>query len=307
MHLSLFFSPEYGFLRLAFLLSAIASISFGLIGSFVVVRRIGYLAGAISHCAFGGIGFGLWLKQTIAAGGLGIYFFCKDPERLESWGESIDPVIAATFAAVFAAFIIGLVRKIGTEREDTLIGILWSVGMAIGLLFLDRTAGYLSVTSYLFGDITFVSWNDIRTVALLAALVLVLTILFFKKLEAVCFDEEFARLRNISVEFYFQMLLILTALTVVLMLRVVGMVLVIALLTIPAATASLLTKKLGSMIFLSIFFCFLGSWTGIYLSLLLNFSSGPMIIAVVAAVYFLVAFGRLVCRKRFCQNSKEAS
>lgn len=288
MFYDLLFLPEYGFLRLAFLLSAIASISFGLIGSFVVVRRIGYLAGAISHCAFGGIGFGLWLKQTLAAGGLGVYFFCKDPDRLNRLSESIDPVIVATCAAVLSAILIGLVRNLRVEREDTLIGILWSVGMALGLLFLDRTEGYISVSGYLFGDITLVSWGNIRTVALLAAIVLLLTILFFKKLEAVCFDEEFARLRNIPVEFYFQMLLILTALTVVLMLQIVGMVLVIALLTIPAATASLLTKKLGTMICLSIFICFFGSWSGIYLSLLYNFSVGPMIIMIVALIYFIV-------------------
>ena len=286
-------SPSYAFLRMAFLLSALASISFGLIGSFVVVRRIGYLAGAISHCAFGGIGIGLWLKQLIAAG-FGLYGaqwavrFLPEESVMTTVANGLDPMWVAVLVAVGAALFIGWVcRKCG-EREDSVIGIIWSLGMAVGLLFLDKTEGYTSISGYLFGDILLISIQDIITVAILGAVVLTLTLIYFEELKAICFDEEFAKLRNLPTERYFQLLLVLTAVTVVLMLRVVGMVLVIALLTVPAATASRLTKRLGPMIALAIFFCFTGTWTGLYLSVLWNFSAGPMIIVVISILYAAV-------------------
>ena len=288
--------PEFAFLRAAFLLSAAASIAFGFIGTFVVVRRIGYLAGAISHCAFGGIGFGIWLKQAVAAGALGIGCLISNPTQA---AEKIDPVIVAVFAAIIASLLIGVIKERTGEREDTLIGLLWSVGMAIGLLFLDKTTGYASsVSSYLFGDAALVSVSDLKTVAILSGCVLLICTCFFKQLEAICFDEEFAKLENINVKFYFQLLLMLTAVTVVLMLRIVGILLVIALLTLPPAAAGQLTRRLGPMIGLAVFFCFFGSWLGIYLSFLFDFSVGPMIIIVVALMYMAaVLAGRLLRKK----------
>ncbi|MDD3588084.1 MAG: metal ABC transporter permease [Thermoguttaceae bacterium] len=282
--------PAYEFLRNAFILSALASISFGLIGVFVVVRRIGYLAGAISHCAFGGVGLGLWLKKIILLGGFGLLGKLGSPS-LKNLSDFIDPTWTAVGAAVLAALLIGVIRRAFAEREDTLIGIVWSVGMAIGLLFLDKTPGYASsssVSSYLFGDIILISRHDMYTVAFLAVLVLVVTACCFKKFQAICFDEEFAKMRNIPVNFYFQVLLVLTAITVVLMLRVVGMVLVIALLTLPGATAAQMTRRLGPMILLSIILCFLASWLGIFLGTVFNVSVGPMIIVVISMIYILV-------------------
>ncbi|MDO5567160.1 MAG: metal ABC transporter permease, partial [Planctomycetia bacterium] len=138
--------PAYEFLRNAFILSALASISFGLIGVFVVVRRIGYLAGAISHCAFGGVGLGLWLKKIILVGGFGLLGNLGN-QSLKNLSDLIDPTWTAVAAAVFAALLIGVIRRVFAEREDTLIGIVWSVGMAIGLLFLDKTPGYASSSS----------------------------------------------------------------------------------------------------------------------------------------------------------------
>ena len=286
--------PEYGFLRMAFLLSAAASVTFGLIGALVVVRRIGYLAGAISHCAFGGIGIGLWLKQTILAGGCGFAALAAliagkedAPAFLARFSERIDPTHVAALVALLSALAVAAIQKRAREREDALIGLLWSLGMATGLLFLDRTTGYVSISGWLFGDIMLISAADLRTVFALSVAVCLIGFLFFKRLEAVCFDEEFARLRGVNAARYYRLLLLLTAVSVVLMLRVVGMVLVIALLTIPASAASRLTKRLGPMILWSIFFCFIGSWLGIWLSFRLNFSTGPMIIVVVSAIYFL--------------------
>ncbi len=282
-------SPEYIFLRRVFLLSAIASIPFGIIGTFVVVRRISYLAGAISHCAFGGIGFGLWLSKVILAGSFGMAFLIPDAGVRQMLSRYIDPVIMAILVAVAASLLVGFIRLKAGEREDTLIGILWSLGMAIGLLFIDKIPGYTtSVTSYLFGDVLLISKSDVMMTGILATCIFILCLFCFKPLKAICFDEEYARLRNIFVPFYFQLLLALVAITVVLMLRVVGMVLVIALLTIPAATAGHLTKRLLPMMLLAILFCFLGSWIGIYLSYWFNLPTGPVIIVTIVLIYLLV-------------------
>ena len=265
---NLLFSPEYAFARTAFLVSALASVSFGVMGTFVVVRRIGYIAGAISHCAFGGIGIGLFLRQTVASG--------------------IDPIFVAVLVSVGCALIIGAYQLYGKEREDTIIGAIWAVGMAVGLLCLDKTEGYHSISSYLFGDILFISLRDIYFVAGLGFLVVVVVALCFQRFAAVCFDEEFSRLRGIRTGFYFQLLLVLTAITVVLMVQIVGIILVIAMLTLPAATAGHLTKRLFPMAVLAVIFCFLCSWGGLYLSIAYNFSAGPMMILVSAVVYVTV-------------------
>ena len=287
--------PEFGFLRAALLFTAAASVTFGLIGTFVVVRRIGYLAGAISHCAFGGIGIGFWLKEAAAAGlggfGTAAALFAGKGEEsawLARLSDRIDPVVTAILVAVGSAILIGAIQKFAKEREDALIGILWTLGMAVGLLFLDKTKRYVAVSDYLLGDVLLISKTDIVTILILGAGVTALTLLLFKRLEAVCFDEEFARLRGIHVDFYLALLLFLIAISVVLTIRIVGMVLVIALLTIPASIASRLTKRLGPTILYAIGFSFLGCWLGIGLSYFLNFSAGPMIVIVVALFYFIV-------------------
>ena len=287
------YSPEHAFTRTAFLVSALASLSFGIIGTFVVVRRIGYIAGAVAHCAFGGIGIGLFLRQFLASGALGATFFVPLAKR-------IDPIFVAVIVAVFCALLIGAVQLYGKEREDSIIGAIWSVGMAVGLLFLDKTHGYYSITSYLFGDVLLVSRTDIFFVGGLGLLVPIIVAICFQQFQAVCFDEEFARLRGISTGFYFLFLLVLTAITVVLMIRVVGIILVIAMLTLPAATAGRLTKRLFPMMLLAVLLCFTCSWIGLFLSVVYNFSAGPMMILVSAFAYSCVlVFQKLVYRRRY--------
>ena len=275
---NILFSPDYAFARTAFFVSALASVSFGVIGTFVVVRRIGYIAGAVSHCAFGGIGIGLFLRQVAA------------PGILTAW---IDPIFVAVLVSIGCALIIGAFQLYGKEREDTIIGAIWAIGMAVGLLCLDKTEGYHSISSYLFGDILFISRRDIFFVAGLGLLVVGVVALCFQRFAAICFDEEFARLRGIRTGFYFQLLLVLTAITVVLMVQIVGIILVIAMLTLPAATAGHLTKRLFPMAVWAVFFCFLCSWGGLYLSIVYNFSAGPMMILVSAIVYAVVKAIRL--------------
>ncbi len=263
------FDPDNLFLKYAFIMGFFASISFGIIGTFVTTKRIGYIAGAISHCVFGGIGLALFLQVNI-----GLAWF--------------DPMLGAVLAAVIAAVIVGIVSLHAKEREDTIIGTLWAVGMASGILLIDMTPGYFNLASYLFGDILLISSKDLLYVACLDAVVLCLSILFFNRFFGVCFDSEFTLLRGINTSFFYLLLLILTALTIVLLVRIVGIVLVIALLTIPPAIASFYAKRLWQMMLYSCFLCLFFTWTGLGVSYSFSLSSGPTIIVLSGSAYLIL-------------------
>ncbi len=272
-------NPDNAFLRLAFLVGTLASVPFGIIGTYVVTRRISYLAGAISHCVFGGIGMGLYLQNKV-----GLTWF--------------NPMYGAVIAAIGAALVIGMVSLYAQQREDTVIGALWAVGMATGLLFVDITPGYFDISSYLFGDILLISHQDVWMVGGLNILVVGLSLGFYNQLLAVCFDEEFAALRGIHVGAIYMLLLCLTALTVVLLVRVVGIVMVIALLTIPAAVAGQFAKRLWQTMVLAIFFCMAFTWTGLGVSYEYSLSSGPTIIVIAGLTYLIVVSLSRVVNKR---------
>ncbi|RLC24997.1 MAG: metal ABC transporter permease [Deltaproteobacteria bacterium] len=260
------FDPDNLFLKYAFIMGSLASIPFGIIGTFVTTKKIGYLAGAISHSVFGGIGLALFLQVN-----LGLTWF--------------DPLLGALLAAIIAAVLVGLVSLHAKEREDSIIGTIWAVGMASGILLIDMTPGYFNLSSYLFGDILLISSKDLLYVGCLDVLVLGISILFFNRFFSVCFDSEFTYLRGINTTFFYLLLLILTALTVVLLVRIVGIVLVIALLTIPPAIASFYAKRLWQMMLYSIILCTLFTWTGLGISYLWSLSSGPAIIVLSGATY----------------------
>ncbi len=261
--------PDLTFLRNALAVGIFASISFGIIGTYVTTRRISYLAGAISHSAFGGIGAALYLKTVTEI----------------SW---IDPIHGALVAALAAAVITGFVSLYAKEREDTVIGAIWAVGMAAGLIFIDLTPGYFELSSFLFGDILLISDADILMVLTLDLVIISIVSLFYNKLLAVCFDDEYALLRGIQASKYYIMLLCLTALTVVLLVRVVGIVMVIALLTLPPAAAGRFTTRMGIMMILSILFCMAFNMTGLAISYTVGLSSGPTIIIVAGATYLII-------------------
>jgi len=276
---AIFFDADMRFLRLAFYLATLASVAFGVMGSYVVTRRISYLAGAIAHCSFGGIGAGLYLKHKV-----GIVWF--------------DPMYGAVISAVFAAMIIGFVSLYAQQREDTVIGALWAVGMAAGLLLLDLTPGYYDLTSYLFGDILLISEKDVWLVAALDVIIVVLCVGFYNQLLAVCFDEEFARLRGVKAGTLYIVLLCLTALTVVVLVRMIGIILVIALLTLPAAIAGQFVKRIWHMMAAGTVLCLLFNWTGLALSYQLNISSAPTIIMIAGIVYLLIIAGAWALNRR---------
>ncbi len=261
--------PHLPFLRYAFMAGILASISFGIIGTLVVVRRISSIAGAIAHCVLGGIGAGLYLEQVVGIG----------------WAS---PVQGAIVVALGAAVALTLIKHFGSQREDTVIGALWAVGMAVGLLFMARTPGYTDPMSYLFGNILLLSKSDVYLVLLLDLLVVSVVGLFYNKLLALCFDEEYAFLRGVPTGWYYFVLLCLTALTVVLLIRVVGVVMVIALLTLPAAIAGNVASGIKQMMFLAVLICMAFITVGLAASYRLDLPSGPVIIVLSGIVYLLV-------------------
>ncbi len=262
--------PDNTFLRLSLAVGLFSSIAFGIIGTYVVTRRISYLAGAVSHCVLGGIGGALWLRAIF---------------KLE-W---LDPVYGALLAALLAAFIIGRFGHGSDKREETMIGATWAIGMALGIVFIDLTPGYFDITSYLFGDILLVSGRDLKLIIALGLVIILFVTSCYHQLLAVCFDEEFAQLRGLNVELFYQVLLALTAVTVVLLIRVVGIVMVIAMLTLPAAAASLYARRLSGMMLLAVFLSAVSIVSGLGLSYNAGLSSGPVIILFAGALYFLMA------------------
>ncbi len=265
--------PLNGFLRNALLAGLLASVSFGVVGTYVVTKRITYIAGAIAHCALGGIGFALYAQHELG------------------WGW-LDPLYGALATALASALLIGAVVLSRSEREDTVIGATWAAGMALGVLFIKMVQrGGVSIESWLFGDINFVGRTDLWAVAGLGAVVLALSLSFHKQFVAVCFDEDFARARGVNVPLYYLLLLCMAAVTVVLLVRVVGIIMVIALLTLPAALGSRLARGLPGMMLWAVALCALFVAGGLELSLRLNTAAGPSIILVAAATYFGVLFG----------------
>lgn len=268
--------PHLSFLQHALLAGVLAGVACGVVGSFVVVRRITAIAGAIAHCVLGGIGAARWLQVVHG----------------QTWAT---PMLGAVIAALIAAMVIGLVTLRGREREDTVIGALWAVGMAVGILFISRTPGYdQDLMSYLFGNILLVRGTDLWLMLALDVVVVALTVMLYPQLQAVCFDEEFARVRGLRVELYYVLLLVLTALTVVLLVSVVGIVLVIALLTLPVAIAGRFTSTLRGMMVLSSILTIGFTISGLALSYGPDLPAGATTIVLTGIVYLAVlALGAL--------------
>ena len=267
---------EQSFLQVALLTGLLASVACGMVGSYVVVRRITYLAGGIAHCVLGGLGAARYLAV--------VYGW--------SW---LHPLIGAVVAALLAAVIIGYVSLRARQREDTVIGAVWAIGMALGVLFIARTPGYqVDLMSYLFGSILMVTSKELWLLVGLDVLVVAVGLVFYHPLLAVCFDEEFARLRGLQVELYYILLLCLTALTVVLLVSVVGIVMVIALLTLPVAVAGHFCKTLWQLMLVSALLSMILTTAGLALSYGPDLPAGATTILLAGLVYVLVMLaGRL--------------
>ncbi len=283
-------NPAFDFLRVSLLVGLLASVACGVVGSYVVVRRISYLAGGIAHCVLGGLGAAEYIRQV---------YHWKYWNPLYGWQE-LHPLVGAVAAALLAAVIIGFVSLRAKQREDTVIGALWAIGMAVGVIFIAKSPERgVDLMGYLFGSIMMVSSDDVWLLIVLDALAVGVGLLFYNQLLAVCFDEEFARLRGIRVEFFYILLLCLTALTVVLLVSVVGIVLVIALLTLPMAIAGHFCRTLWQLMLLSALLCAIFTAAGLAFSYGPGLPTGATTIVLLGSAYVVVVLlARLPRRRR---------
>jgi len=218
---------SYEFLRNAVLAGLVASLLCGVIGTFVVVKRLAFISGGISHAAFGGLGVCYYL--------------------------GLEPTLGAAAVAILCAVFLGAIDTRRLQVHDALIGVLWAVGMAVGLVFLHWTPGYApDLGAYLFGNILTVTSRDLAVILIFALVALVLLFLFFKDFVAVSFDETFAAVQGVPVRLLTVLLLVLVSLSVVMLIQVVGILLVLALLTIPPLIGLLLVRNLAGVIAISV-------------------------------------------------------
>ena len=253
---------QYEFFRNAVIAGILVSIAGGIIGSLVVVNRIIFLAGGIAHSAYGGVGMGL--------------FF------------GFNPVFGALGFSLVSALLMGAVQRNKNLRQDTAIGMLWAIGMAIGVILIDLTPGYKAeLESYLFGSILAVPTNDLWLMFLIDLIIIALVYLFYKELLAISFDETFALVRNIPVTQIYLLLMGMIALVVAMMMQVVGLILVIALLSIPPALSNQFVKDLKAMMGLGMSFSLLFVTVGLGFSYSFNLTSGSTIILVSAIAYLI--------------------
>lgn len=258
---------EYQFLRHALAAGILASVVCGIIGVIVVEKKLVMMSGGIAHTAYGGVGLGYLL--------------------------GLEPILGAFIFSVAAALGIGWIRRKG-GAHDVIIGLFWSVGMALGILFIAIMAGYPpDLSSYLFGSILSVTRTDLWLMAGLTLVVVLVTAVFFNHWKAYLFDDEFASILGIKTAFLEYLLLVLIAMTVVVLIRVVGIILVIALLTAPAATAALLSPSLKGRMVLAVILGAVFCMAGLWISYGLNVASGAAIVILSAVCYLVVYLIRL--------------
>ncbi len=251
---------QFEFMRNALYAAILVSIACGIVGTFIVIKRIVFISGGITHAAFGGIGLGYLL--------------------------GVNPVLTAIPFSLLAACAVGMLRTHTKISEDSAIGMLWAVGMALGILFIGLTPGYVpDLFSYLFGSILTVPLSDIVIMIVLDTIIVVVVFVFYKEFHALAFDEEFSLVVGIPTQTLYVLLLCLVALSVIILIRVVGIILVLALLTIPAVIARQVTMRLNRMMVCSTVFAVVSAVVGLWLSYILNLPSGATIVLVLSAAF----------------------
>ena len=257
----------YDFFQKAFFAAVFASISCGIIGGYIVSRRIVFISGGITHASFGGIGLAFLL--------------------------GFNPLLGAVLFAVASALGIQFFTKVAEIREDSSIAIWWSLGMALGIIFVFLTPGYTpNLMSYLFGNILTVTNAELWWMLLLNVVIIAFFSLFFRNILYVAFDEEFARTAGLPVQLYNYLTITLIALTVVLNIRVVGIILILSLLTIPQASANLFTTDFKKLLILSSVFAFIGTITGLFISYFMDIPSGAAIIFTLVIMFGILRIGK---------------
>lgn len=258
------------FIFMALLAGLAAAVTNGIIGSYVVTKRIVFISGSISHSVLGGMGLFLWLRRTYDL-------------------TFLSPMQGALLSALASAILLGWTHLKYKEREDSIIAALWATGMSVGVIFITFTPGYnVELMNFLFGNILWVTKTDLITLLILNGIVISCTLLLYRKFQAICFDEEQAYLQGIAVQPLYILLLCLIAFSVVVLIQIVGSILVISMLTMPAALASNLTRKLSSMMQVAILAGILFTFAGMYAAYELNWPPGATITLIAAAGYVSV-------------------
>jgi zinc transport system permease protein len=262
---------QYQFFQNALAIALLTSLAAGIVGTYIVVRRMSLISGTIAHAAFGGLGISYFLN--------------------------FNPLIGAAIFSLISSSSIAVLRKKAANRIDTLLSFLWSTGMAIGLIFIFLTPGYATdLFTYLFGNILLVSTTDLFMVLILDIVILSTVFLMFNSFLSVIFDEEYSESKNMPVTLVNMVLFALIALTVVATIKVVGIVLMIAILTIPAATAQMFHKTVKKIMVSASAITLTASVSGLFISYYLDFSTGPIIILIISLFYLA---GLILSNTRF--------
>jgi len=260
---------DYSFIRHAILAALFMSVACGITGTYIVSRRMVFISGGITHASFGGVGIG--------------FFF------------GFSPLAGAALFAVFAALATENLTRRKILRNDSIIAILWSLGMALGIIFIYLTPGYApNLMSFLFGSIITVTQTDLWLMFILALVVTLVFIFLYKPILYVAFDEQFARIRGIPVMLLNYILIVLVALTIVLSIRTAGIILVLSVLTIPQNISNLFTKRFDHIMIGSVVIGFLASLTGLFISYYLDIPSGATIIFTLVVMYLAARFIKVV-------------
>ncbi|WP_101690069.1 metal ABC transporter permease [Dysgonomonas massiliensis] len=264
---------SYDFFQNALIGSLLASIACGIIGTYIVVRRLVFVSGGITHASLGGIGIGIF--------------------------AGINPIFTALLFSILSAFGIEWLSLKQGIREDSAIAALWSLGMAIGIIFIYMTPGFATnISDYLFGNILTISQLDIISLAVLSLVLIVLFVLFRREILYTAFDPDFAKTRNLPVNFIKYTMMMFIAITIVMSIRLVGIVLLMSILTIPQMTANLFTSNFVKMIWLSVLIGFIGCIVGLFLSALLDVPSGVFIIFTQIVAFLVLRYVVRLVQKR---------
>lgn len=270
---------QYTFFQHALLGSLLASIACGLVGTYIVTRRLVFISGGLTHASFGGIGLGLY--------------------------TGIPPILSAAVFAVLSAFGVEWLSKRKDMREDSAIAVFWTLGMALGIMFTFLSPGFApDLSAYLFGNILTITAGDIALLGVLSAVLAVFFGLYLRPIVSIAFDREFARSQGLPVAFFEYTLMMFIALTIVACLRMVGIVLVISLLTIPQMTANLFSHRFLRIVWLSIGIGYLSCLGGLLLSFYLNVPSGASIIFFSILIYAVCKTGKTPYIARLKRQAK---
>lgn len=264
---------KYNFMQYALIAALLASIVSGVIGTIIVEKKLVSMSGGIAHASFGGIGLGYFL--------------------------GIEPILGGILFATAASVSVGQIRRKKGTSADVLVSMLWAAGMALGILFIGLTPGYPpDMTSYLFGDILTVNDTYLLVMSAMVAVIVLVVVLLFNYFKIYLFDESYASIIGIKTKKLELLLYLMIAVSIVVLIKVVGIILTLALLTIPTATAKLFTYQLKFVMMLATIISMMYCFAGLTLSYYLNIPSGAGIILTAITIYFVIGGTKAIMNRR---------